>query len=155
MKQENDFVRTTLLSWINLLVKQYNVDGLRIDTVPEVPKWFWKQFADSAGIFQIGEVFDGRTDYVADYQRCCLDSVLNYPLWFALKDVFVNNQSMKRIESAFIENQKNFVDTSVLGTFINNHDNARFLNRNENIKKFENAITFVMLAGKMIFFKNI
>ena len=37
-------MRTKLLSWIHDLVAKYNIDGIRIDTVPEVPKWFWSQF---------------------------------------------------------------------------------------------------------------
>lgn len=34
LKQENDYVRTTLLSWIYFIVNKYKIDGLRIDTVP-------------------------------------------------------------------------------------------------------------------------
>lgn len=34
LKQENDYVRTTLLTWISTIVKKYNIDGLRVDTVP-------------------------------------------------------------------------------------------------------------------------
>ena len=44
LRQENDWVRTTLLDWIRNMVSKYHIDGLRIDTVPEVPKWFWKIF---------------------------------------------------------------------------------------------------------------
>jgi hypothetical protein len=42
-------------------------------------------------------VFDGRLDYVASYQTA-VDGVLSYPLYFALRDVFVNRQSMKKFE---------------------------------------------------------
>ncbi len=134
-----------------MLVTKYNLDGLRIDTIPEVPKWFWKQFAESAGVFQIGEVFDGRTDYVSGYQNCCIDSVLNYPLYFTLKEVFIYENSMYKIESTLADNKKFFIDSSVLGVFVNNHDNARFLHLNGNIKRFENAIMFMLLTGKKIF----
>lgn len=34
LKQEDDYVRTTLLSWIKDLVNKYHIDGLRIDTIP-------------------------------------------------------------------------------------------------------------------------
>jgi alpha-amylase len=47
-------VRTTLLSWIKNLVTKYKIDGLRIDTVPEVPKTFWKQFSTAAGVYTVG-----------------------------------------------------------------------------------------------------
>lgn len=54
LKQENDWVRTKLLEWIRNLVQKYKLDGIRIDTVPEVPKWFWRQFQDSAGVYAVG-----------------------------------------------------------------------------------------------------
>jgi len=40
-----------LKDWIKNLVQTYNFDGIRIDTIPEVPKDFWKEFAQSAGVF--------------------------------------------------------------------------------------------------------
>lgn len=68
LNQENDWVTNHLLTWIHDLVQTYNIDGLRIDTIPEVPKWFWQKFQESAGCYCVGEVFDGRIDYIADYQ---------------------------------------------------------------------------------------
>ena len=41
IKQENPWVKDTLTKWIKDSVLKYKIDGLRIDTVPEVPKWFW------------------------------------------------------------------------------------------------------------------
>ena len=38
LKQENDWVTQTLLSWISDLISKYNIDGIRIDTIMEVPK---------------------------------------------------------------------------------------------------------------------
>jgi alpha-amylase len=137
-----------------MLVTKYNLDGIRIDTIPEVPKWFWKQFSESAGIFEIGEVFDGRMDFVAGYQNCCLDSVLNYPLYFTFKDVFMFGQSMYKLESTLANTKKYFNDPSVLGVFVNNHDNARFLHINQNIKRFESAIIFMLMTGKNSFIIN-
>lgn len=54
LKQENDWVRTKLLEWIKDLVDKYHIDGIRIDTVPEVPKWFWSQFNKAAGVYAVG-----------------------------------------------------------------------------------------------------
>jgi alpha-amylase len=133
------------------MIKKYNIDGIRIDTVPEVPKWFWKQFADAAGVYQVGEVFDGRLDYVSDYQKCCLDGVLNYPLFFAMRDAFTYNRSMNTLESAINNINKFFSDPSALGVFVNNHDNWRFLNKNSNTSRFKNAIAFSLLTSKNLF----
>jgi glycosidase len=48
-------------------VKKYGFDGIRIDTIPEVPKSFWSEYGQSAGVFQMGEVFNGNDAYVGDY----------------------------------------------------------------------------------------
>lgn len=55
------------------------VDGLRIDTVKHVPKNFWPRFNSAAGVYSVGEVFDGSPAYTCDYQNY-LDGVLNYPM---------------------------------------------------------------------------
>jgi len=141
----------TLINWIKSFVSKYNIDGIRIDTVPEVPKWFWKQFADASGVYQVGEVFDGRLDYVSDYQNCCLDGVLNYPLFFAMRDVFNYNKSMNQLESTLQAINKYFHNPSVLGVFVNNHDNWRFLSKNSNNARFKNALAFSILTGILIF----
>lgn len=152
LKQENEFVKNTLLTWISDLVKKYNFDGIRIDTIPEVPKWFWKLFSQSAGVYQVGEVFDGRMDYVSDYQNY-LDALLNYPLYFALKNAFQSNGPINQFESLYQGINSKFKDPSVLGVFINNHDNSRFLHNNGNVNRFKNAIAFSLLASKEFFLK--
>jgi len=87
LKQENDWVTQTLLDWISNLISTYNIDGIRIDTIMEVPQWFWDKFRSSAGVFQIGEAFNGDINYVADYQNH-LDSVFNYPLYYTIQSSF-------------------------------------------------------------------
>ena len=54
LKTEHPYVNKTLNDWIYGLVKTFNFDGIRIDTVPEVPKWFWDHFRKAAGVFSIG-----------------------------------------------------------------------------------------------------
>ena len=99
LKHENNYVSDELLRWIKYMVEKYKLDGLRVDTVPEVPKWFWKKFNKAAGVFQIGEVFNGNVEYVHSYQG---------PLTSTVRPVYDGYET-------------------VLGVFIGNHDNARFL----------------------------
>jgi alpha-amylase len=139
-----------LVDWIKDLIKKYNIDGIRIDTVPEVPKWFWTEFANAAGVYQVGEVFDGRLEYVADYQNY-IDAVLNYPLFFSLRNAFLYNNSMRQIESTLATVKSKFKDHSVLGNFIDNHDNGRFLHYTGNNQNFKNAIVFSLLTGNIIY----
>ena len=139
LKQENDFVANELIKWINNIVREYKFDGIRIDTVPEVPKWFWEKFAKSAGVFQLGEVFNGNPDYVSSYQKV-LDSVFNYPLYYTIKDSFCGN--MRNLEGYYLHTRNKFKDPLALGIFVENHDNPRFLNKCRDWKKFKNAIIF-------------
>lgn len=59
---EDEGVQNILHSWINGFVKEYNIDGLRIDAAKHIPAPFWKQFCGTggaAGVFCMGEVFTG------------------------------------------------------------------------------------------------
>ena len=139
LKQENDWVTQKLLEWIHDLVQKYNLDGIRIDTIMEVPKWFWDKFRASAGVFQIGEAFNGDTGYVADYQRH-LDSVFNYPLYYQIEYSFCG--SFKNLEKYWWNDRKIFPAPEYAATFVENHDNPRFLNRCNDRSKFTNAVIF-------------
>lgn len=55
------------------------VDGLRIDTVKHVQKSFWPGYNKAAGVYCIGEVFDGDPAYACDYQNY-VNGILNYPM---------------------------------------------------------------------------
>ena len=148
LKHENDFVSDELLRWIDYIIKKYDIDGIRVDTVPEVPKWFWKKFSKASGVYQIGEVFNGDVDYVAGYQEC-LDATFNYPLSFTIKDAFRStkedkDQSMLKLKEYWDKSRNKYKDPTVLGVFIDNHDNTRFLNETNNKKSLDNASVFTV-----------
>lgn len=67
------------LLYSHLTAKKYSVDGLRIDTVKHVQESFWPGYNDAAGVYCVGEVFDGDPAYTCPYQNY-LDGVLNYPM---------------------------------------------------------------------------
>ena len=124
LNHENDYVADELLRWIQYMVTKYNVDGLRVDTVPEVPRWFWKKFNAASGVFQMGEVFNGNVHYVASYQGP-LTATFNYPLYYSINDGFKGN--MSKLNEYYTEKRGVYTDATVLGVFIGNHDNPRFL----------------------------
>lgn len=128
LKQENDYVRTTLLAWISSIVKKYDIDGLRVDTIPEVPKWFWKEFAASAGVYTVGEVFNGNMGYVGGYVGT-VNSVLNYPFFFWARDTLFNDKEMMNFRNYYTEWSKNIdmKQLAYMANFLDNHDNARYL----------------------------
>ena len=100
LDQSNSYVRTTLKDWVKNLVTTYGFDGIRIDTIPEVPKDFWSEFGASAGVFQMGEVFNGNPAYVGPYQNY-VTGVFNYPMYYTIKDVFGSGQYMGNIKQRY------------------------------------------------------
>ena len=87
LDQDNPYVRGYLINWIQNLVKKYGFDGIRIDTVNLVKKNFWTEFGQSAGVFQMGEVFNSIDAYVGDYQKY-VTGLFNYPMYYTIRDVF-------------------------------------------------------------------
>ena len=150
LKQENDWVTEKLLEWINDIIIKYDIDGIRIDTIMEVPKWFWDKFRESAGVFQIGEAFRGDVDYVADYQNH-LDSVFNYPLYYTIESSFCG--SFRNLEGYWFNSRSKYPEPQYVATFVENHDNPRFLNRCNDRAKFTNAVVFSLLwEGVPVFY---
>ena len=142
LKQENDFVADELLKWIKYIIQKYDIDGIRVDTVPEVPKWFWTKFSKASGVYQIGEVFNGDPHYVASYQGC-LDAVFNYPLSFTIKDAFSGN--LTKLHEYWLSSRPIYPDPKILGVFIDNHDNNRYLNDSRTKESLDNAGVFSIL----------
>jgi len=101
---------------------------LRVDTVPEVPKWFWQQFSSSAGVYTVGEVFNGDMGYVGGYVGS-VSSVLNYPFYYWVRDTLFNTKDMTNLRSYYTEWGKKLdvKNLNYMANFLDNHDNARWL----------------------------
>ena len=145
LDQRNPFVRETLLTWIHDLVQKYNVDGLRIDTVPYVFTDFMSEFVQSSGVYCVGEANIGGFEAIAPYQEFT-HGVLNYPLSEILRAVFQIQGPMTMIQSYYQSAQTLWKDQTLLGSFINNHDTTRFLNLTNNTAAFKAALTFSIMS---------
>jgi len=143
LNQSVPYVRDTLKQWITQMVSTYQFDGIRIDTVPEVDPTFWGEFNDAANCYAVGEVLNGDVNYVAPYQGP-LDAVLSYPMFFVLRNVFIHGQSFSSISQLLESYRNQFKDPSLLGTFIDNHDNPRFLSQTGDQFLYQNALTYVL-----------
>lgn len=145
--QENSATRSKLVDWTKWLMNTFKPDGIRIDTVPEVHPDYWSVFAQTVGVYTIGEIFSGNVGYIANYQspKGPLDATLNYPMFFMLKNVFQSGNSMYNIRN-YYNSMGAFPDQSVLGNFVDNHDNPRFLYQNGNQPAFKAALAFSLTA---------
>ncbi|WP_252361573.1 alpha-amylase family glycosyl hydrolase, partial [Paenibacillus terrae] len=126
LNQDNPATANELKNWINWLLNESGVDGLRVDTAKHVPKGFLKDFDQAANTFTIGEIFSGDPAYVGDYTRY-LDAALDFPMYYTIKDVFGRDQSMTKIKERYSDDRY-YRDAQTNGVFIDNHDVKRFLN---------------------------
>jgi alpha-amylase len=138
-------IRTMFQGWIQFLVKEYRFDGVRIDTVKHVEKDFFSSFVSTAGVYTIGEVFDGSPEYLAGYAGL-MDGVLNYAVYYPMNNFYQQKGSAQTLVDMLNTVNSSFPDPSALGTFLDNHDNPRWLNQKNDIPLLKNALAFVILS---------
>nr|BAW15173.1 alpha-amylase [Pholiota microspora] len=147
---QNPTVVSQYGTWIANLVKEYSIDGLRIDAAKHVNIDFWPSFCKSAGVFCIGEVFGGADiEPIAMYQGPqALDSVLNFPLYTALTSAFSipGPQNMSALTQTFEDSKTKFKDVGLLGNFLENQDLPRWHNLTVDPQSMYNAMTFTFMS---------
>ncbi|KAL2821865.1 glycoside hydrolase superfamily [Aspergillus granulosus] len=132
--------------WVGSLVSNYSIDGLRIDTAKHVQKDFWDGFNDAAGVYCVGEIFDGDPAYTCPYQEH-LDGVLNYPIYYPLLNAFQSTSGSISDLYNMIETVKSTcADSTLLGNFIENHDNPRFASYTNDMSLAKNVAAFLILS---------
>lgn len=67
VKTESPAVANVLTDWIPKYIREYGVDGMRLDATKHMTKKFQHDFCKAAGVFCIGEVAGGDTKYAASY----------------------------------------------------------------------------------------
>ncbi|EGZ77653.1 alpha-amylase A precursor [Neurospora tetrasperma FGSC 2509] len=115
-------------------------DGLRIDSVKHVEKSFWPGFESAAGVFAIGEVFQGDPAYLAPYQSY-ISGVLDYASYYWTVNAFQSTSgNITALASGINILKAAAIDLSLYGSFLENHDQARFAHKTSDM-----AIAFTML----------
>ncbi|KAF2871480.1 glycoside hydrolase superfamily [Massariosphaeria phaeospora] len=149
LKTEDPHVASEMNRWIKTLVANYSIDGLRIDSVKNVNADFFPPWCQSAGVFCMGEVSEGRPGYTYPYQQY-MDSVLDYPLYYAIKRVFQRESPMSdlvvNLAACTQDTDAGCRDASLLGTFFENHDNARFPAATQDLSLVKNALAFTIMS---------
>ena len=145
LNQDNQWVRQQLKDWVKGIVETYGFDGIRIDTIPEVPVDFWAEYGQASGVFQMGECFNGDPAYVGPYQGA-LTALFNYPMYYTIRDVFGSGKTMNGIKDRFDQEEPHFQDIDALGIFVDNHDNSRFMCDFNNKTGLKQAQTYALTA---------
>ncbi|KAI1506243.1 glycoside hydrolase superfamily [Biscogniauxia marginata] len=142
---QSETVRSFYQEWISWLVTEYGFDGVRIDTVKHVEKDFWAPFSEAAGVYTIGEVFDGNVNYLAGYADT-MDGLLNYAIYYPMSRFYQQTGSVGDLVSMHDQVTSLFPDPAALGTFLDNHDNNRWLNLKSDVALLKNALAYVILG---------
>lgn len=122
------------------------VDGLRLDSVRNVGATFWPGYNDAAGVYCVGEVDDGDPAYTCAYQDY-VDGVLNYPVYFQLLYAFESSSgSISSLYSMIESVAADCADPTLLGNFIENHDNPRFAYYTSDFSLAKNVLSFIFFT---------
>ncbi|CZR63650.1 related to alpha-amylase A precursor [Phialocephala subalpina] len=138
-------VRSMFSSWVEYLVSTYSIDGLRVDTVKHVEGPFWSIFNSASGVYNVGEVADGNVPYVCPYQNY-MDGVLAYPTYYQATEFFSDTSatSLNFVNEVKAMNSQ-CKDTTLLGSFSENHDQPRFAYYTSDLVLARNILVFTML----------
>lgn len=151
LNQDNKEVYDYLLKASKWWIDQTKADGFRIDTIKHVSHDFWKKFASEihqyAGndFMLLGEVYEPATETVSSYINDGLDSAFDFPLYYTIKSVFGQGQSMKNLAN-FFKKDKYYPNPNMVSPFIDNHDVPRFLSEagGNGVAKLKSALSMIM-----------
>ncbi len=139
---QNDVETATYLIQNSLWwVGMTGLDAVRQDTLPYVPRSYWSQWTSALKrqypkLTILGEMWDGNPKLVSFFQGgrarfdgvdSGVDTLFDFPMHYALRDVFAKGQRMSRL-SETLAADTNYVNPRGLVTFLGLHDTPRFMN---------------------------
>eukprot|EP01098_Paradermamoeba_levis_P009562 TRINITY_DN4000_c0_g1_i1.p1 TRINITY_DN4000_c0_g1~~TRINITY_DN4000_c0_g1_i1.p1 ORF type:complete len:470 (-),score=82.76 TRINITY_DN4000_c0_g1_i1:211-1620(-) len=144
LDQSNPFVQSSFTKWLKTIISEYDFDGFRVDTVPEVLPSFWPVFHSAVGnTYAVGEVFSDLT-CVTNYAQNYIPT-LSYPLFFQMRSIF-SQQADFNSWSQLMTSWLSLNPPQYEATFLDNHDNARFLNQNNDLVAYKAALTLQLMT---------
>lgn len=145
MNQENPAVAQYLTQNAVWWAEQTGLDGIRLDTFPYVGREFWHGFHEELHtlypkLTTVGEVFDRDPTITSAFAGGAvrtgldlnidtgLDTPFDFPSYFALRDVFLNDAPMTRLADV-LRLDALYPHPERLVPFLGNHDTTRFMNQ--------------------------
>ena len=150
MKTENPEVRNFFLEVATYWVKEFDIDGWRLDVSNEVDHVFWREFRQAVrsikdDVYILGEVWHDSNPWLRGDQ---FDAVMNYPLTdailgFIAKDQMKANQFKNAISNIQIMYAHNVSEVNF--NLLDSHDTERLLTTCKgNKQKALLAYSFIM-----------
>jgi len=136
------------------------LDGIRQDTLPYVPRTFWREW--SAALHReyprlriVGEMWDGDPGLVSFFQGGAtrfdgvdsgIDALFDFPLFYPVRRAFAEGKPIKEVATMLARDQL-YRDPAGLLTFAGNHDTPRFMNETgASADGLRLAFTFLLTA---------
>lgn len=152
LRQENEHVYQYLLDMSKYWIDSTGADGFRLDAVKHINQKFWRRInADlhdryGKDFLMLGEVLHGDPKYMAKYQGDGFNALFDIPLYFDMRRVFAEGNSMEVLSGRILEDARVYKsDGAIWSTLLDNHDLVRFAYAAKDSvrEKIKNAITFL------------
>ncbi|CAM3036847.1 glycoside hydrolase family 13 protein [Sporolactobacillus spathodeae] len=134
LNTENQEVRDYLLRIALYWIKEFDIDGWRLDVANEVDGQFWRAFhqaviGEKSDCYIVGEIWHNAWNWL---QGDMFHSVMNYPLSQTIIDYFIENklkatQAVSAINAHYMNYQAQV--SEVAFNLLDSHDTARILTK--------------------------
>lgn len=136
------------------------MDGIRQDTWPYVPRWYWRDWMTAIkneypALRVVGEVFDGDPSMIAFFEGGRqqwdgiddkVDLLFDFPTYYAIRGAFARGEPVRQV-AQMLSRDHIYRDPRNLVTFLGLHDVSRFMHEpgatSEGLKL---AFTFLFTA---------
>jgi glycosidase len=144
------------LWWVGIT----GLDGIRQDTLPYVPRRFWREWTaalkrEYPRLTVVGEVSDGDPALVSFFQGGVarpdgidtgVDALFDYPLHYKVREAFARGKPLPAV-AAMLAHDHLYRDPALLFTFLGLHDVPRFMSEpGASVRGLCLAFTFLMTA---------
>ena len=126
-KEVSRYLIQNTLWWIGVT----GLDGIRMDTWQYVPNDFWHDW--NAALkrefpkFRVfGEVKDGDAVHTAYFQKTGAESLLDFPLFYAIRHSFAEGRPVDEIPKT-LSRDFLYTNPNILVTLLGSHDDGRFM----------------------------
>jgi neopullulanase len=148
------YIIQNTLWWVGMT----GLDAIRQDTLPYVPRTFWRDWMGAIKreyptLRVIGELYDGNPTLVSFFEGGVkrwdgidsgIDTLFDFPLYYPLRRAFANGQSVREIPTMLAHDHL-YQRPEKLVTFFGLHDVARFMNeKGATIAGLKMAFTLLM-----------
>lgn len=146
---EQPEIQEAYANWIQWLISEYDIDGLRLDTLLQLDTGSLQAFTSAAGVYVVGENFDITASSAYPTQEYMSGGgLLNYPLYTTANNSFVNEgeETMEQLAFTIAQDRNYSIDSNLHGMFFENHDMPRLAATNTDLSIAKNALAFTILG---------